>query len=416
MTFSRILTVFCLLLVVAAAAGPSGADEPVIVAEPPVAGTAPAVVVEEPPVVVVPPEVALQQLIEAEERRRIAIEAERRARLFDFYEYRRSVIRGRGPVLPLGQQPTDLPPGGISKSAPDGKQPPGLPPAAQPPAADEASHPPDLPDTEQFATGAKDETGHPVDLPLPENGLQSPAENAPVAGTPAPAGTADRPAAAASPGQPLPANANTALTATTLPSNPVPADGRLLRADPVTVQPGGEVTVCVRLFAPDGVARMNLDLVCDPRVAVPTGVVVPGNILSENTVFTARPGEAGTISISLQQTAGLARDGILAWVRFRAVGQPGQSAPVQVSVGRVQNAKFDPLPLQQQPGEIQIVSQRIPGDSNGDGRVNILDAAAALRMNRPSVPQDQTLDLNQDGKITPEDARQILRQRQTSSR
>ncbi|MCA9113669.1 MAG: hypothetical protein KDA79_01190 [Planctomycetaceae bacterium] len=412
MTFSRILTVFCLLLVLAAAAGPSGADEPVIVAEPPVAGNAPAVVVEEPPVVVVPPEVALQQLIEAEERRRIAIELERRARLFDFYEYRRSVIRGRGPVLPLGQQPTDLPPGGIPESAPDGKQPPGLPAAA----ADAASHPPDLPGPEQFATGAKDEPGHPADLPLPENGLQPPAEDTPVAGTPAPAGTAEQTAVAASPGQPLPANANTALTATTLPSSPVATDGRLLRADPVTVQPGGEVTVCVRLFAPDGVARMNLDLVCDPRVAVPTGVVVPGNILSENTVFTARPGEAGTISISLQQTAGLSRDGILAWVRFRAVGQPGQSAPVQVSVGRVQNAKFDPLPLQQQPGEIQIVSQRIPGDSNGDGRVNILDAAAALRMNRPSVPQDRTLDLNQDGKITPEDARLILRQRRTSSR
>jgi hypothetical protein len=51
----------------------------------------------------------------------------------------------------------------------------------------------------------------------------------------------------------------------------------------------------------------------------------------------------------------------------------------------------------------------VKGDYNGDGKVTELDALAALKMYLGLMPMDLNLDMNGKDKVTPEDARLILK-------
>ena len=48
------------------------------------------------------------------------------------------------------------------------------------------------------------------------------------------------------------------------------------------------------------------------------------------------------------------------------------------------------------------------GDYNGDGRITELDALAALKMSVKLLAEDLILDMDQNGRVTAEDARRIL--------
>ena len=54
------------------------------------------------------------------------------------------------------------------------------------------------------------------------------------------------------------------------------------------------------------------------------------------------------------------------------------------------------------------IGQRVAGDGDGDGVVTTLDGLIALRMATKTMKIDLALDLNGDGVVTMEDARQIL--------
>ena len=54
------------------------------------------------------------------------------------------------------------------------------------------------------------------------------------------------------------------------------------------------------------------------------------------------------------------------------------------------------------------IGQRIVGDGDGDGVVTALDGLIALRMAAKTMKVDLALDLDGDGALTMEDARQIL--------
>ena len=58
-------------------------------------------------------------------------------------------------------------------------------------------------------------------------------------------------------------------------------------------------------------------------------------------------------------------------------------------------------------GQLSI-GPRIVGDGNGDGKVSALDALIAMRMATGLNEVDLALDLDGDGTVTGDDAREIL--------
>ena len=55
------------------------------------------------------------------------------------------------------------------------------------------------------------------------------------------------------------------------------------------------------------------------------------------------------------------------------------------------------------------VGAKIQGDGNGDSLITALDALLALKMASNLLPPDLSLDVDNDGKITIDDARSILK-------
>ena len=370
----------------------------------------------------------LQQLLEQEEQRQQAIEAyrnARRTRLDNYYDWRISVIRGDGPHLPVRTpfSPADPKVAAALRHEPLAKQPSG-PDAAETPAdlpAGELLPPlPDqsTPETAPSNDAAPDAAANAV--PQNASAEQKPPAVAPAGPNQAVDGNvppAAGPDVAPATVQPRPESPPQVQAQAVGLANPrgnsqagVPPERRLL-ADQVTVQPDKNVTVCVRLFEPAGVAGMVIELACNPEIVEPAGVTVPGNLLGSETVFDVRQLGPGRLRISFAQPTGLSQSGIAAWVRFRAKGRPGDVAAVQVTAHKTRDARSKPLPVTTENGEIRIVQHRNRGDANGDGRANVQDAAAALQMMRKTRPADTTLDFNGDGQITREDIRQLLLER-----
>jgi len=184
---------------------------------------------------------------------------------------------------------------------------------------------------------------------------------------------------------------------------------RTLRADRRIVQQSQRVMVPVYLLKPDGVANVNFTVQYDPSVIVPDGKVVKGSLLSAARME-SNSNQSGLIRIGFAQTTPLARDGIVAYLPFRAVGQPGSKSPLRLAVSDIDDEAGNGLAIDLIDGEVVIDdgSQTVPGDCDCDGEITVADAICALKMSVNLMPANQNLDVNRDGKVTSADARKIL--------
>jgi len=189
---------------------------------------------------------------------------------------------------------------------------------------------------------------------------------------------------------------------TPAPQAPPSPTGTVLVAESRAVAPGGAVQVPIMLHNAQNMASLGFELRYDPSVVQVTNVG-QGSLLA---LISNMP-QAGRIIFGFAGTQAISGDGSAAIVMFTAVGAQGSTSPLTLSQLEATDASGGSLSLSKVDGQLTI-GQPTTGDINGDGKVGVMDALRALRMYVQLEAENLILDMNQDGRVTPEDARRIL--------
>ncbi|MEZ4569967.1 MAG: hypothetical protein R2849_06505 [Thermomicrobiales bacterium] len=217
--------------------------------------------------------------------------------------------------------------------------------------------------------------------------------------TPVPGGTGDNPN----------------IPGDTVPPPPFPSpqpsdvDRMTLQAGQRQVVSGGFVWVPVYLLRSGNVANMNFEIEYSSDVAVIEGNPIQGNLLG-NHIFRANVNDSGIVRVGVAGTSGIVGTGTVAWLPFRAVGQPGDATRLTVTVSTINTPDGTVPAIDRIHGRIIITDQngQVPGDCNGDAVLTEFDAYCALEMSVQLRPVDLVLDMNGDGQVTSRDATLIL--------
>ncbi len=190
---------------------------------------------------------------------------------------------------------------------------------------------------------------------------------------------------------------------------PYPTDAFTIQAGMRRVVAGETIWVPVYLINAEDVSNMNFEIGPDESVVAVEGDPLAGNLLGGR-AFRANPADAELIRFGFASTEGVSATGTVAWILFRAIGEPGDFTNLVVTVSEVNNPSGASLPIDRIAGQVQITDEegRIPGDCDGDLTVSAYDAVCALEMSVQLRPEQINLDQDDDGNITSRDATIIL--------
>ena len=217
-----------------------------------------------------------------------------------------------------------------------------------------------------------------------------------------------------------------------------------LRADSVKIKSGETVPLAVFLDNSSGLANMNFNLVYEARVAE-AGNPVKGALLSASTLMVPNSGTAGLVRIGLAGKEDVRGSGVMVQIPFKAVGAPGTATELKLVVTTVRSAAGGTPSIRTIDGRIEILGAdagggtagapgaggaggakpaqpaaatpatnpspaggAIPGDANGNGVLEAVDALMALKMSVGLIPEAMVCDIDKDGRVTSTDARLIL--------
>jgi hypothetical protein len=131
-----------------------------------------------------------------------------------------------------------------------------------------------------------------------------------------------------------------------------------------------------------------------------------GSRLTEES-FTYDVDTLGEVRFGFASTQGTTPGGTAAVIDFQVVGTAGTVSPITLSDALVNHNASGPLTMQLVGADFKV-GPRVLGDADGDSQVTALDALQVLRMASNLQKVDMALDVNNDGKITIDDARIIL--------
>ena len=156
---------------------------------------------------------------------------------------------------------------------------------------------------------------------------------------------------------------------------------------------------------------MDITLRYDPLVLEATEVIKGG--LTTNSVFAYNVLDKGTIKISLSMKGneGFSGDGSIAYIIFNVIGSERSNSQLEIvslSANRAEDMSLMNIPTQDGNFLVSGVDE-CRGDSDGDGELTPVDALCALRMAVGDIPEDLVMDVNEDGKVSSLDAREILK-------
>ena len=116
----------------------------------------------------------------------------------------------------------------------------------------------------------------------------------------------------------------------------------------------------------------------------------------------------GQVRFGFAETKGSGDEGTAAVVSFQVLGTESSVSPITLSDALVNHQSEEPLTMQLVGADFRVGS-KISGDADGDSRVTAIDALMALKIaSSQSSRTDLSLDVNNDGKISVEDAQIIL--------
>jgi len=221
------------------------------------------------------------------------------------------------------------------------------------------------------------------------------------------------------------------------PDSTKPSGGMALRADKAKASPGETISVPIFLDNSTGLANLNFNLVYDAR-KVAVGNTEKGSLAPASTSLAANPRIAGIVRIGLAGSQDIKGSGILVKVPFKASATAGGRADLKLEITTTGNASGGKPAVKPIDGWIEIGGGKpgdkpsdaipgpidkpkpsdstpkpkppgaIPGDVNGNGRLEPIDALQALKMSVGLIDENLIADIDGDGKVTSTDARLIL--------
>ena len=168
---------------------------------------------------------------------------------------------------------------------------------------------------------------------------------------------------------------------------------------------GSTVRVPVKLHEASGITSLGFTLNYDSD-ALRVVSVERGSRLTEDS-FSYDADTLGEIRFGFAATRGSGSGGTAVVVQFQVVGSSGSVSPITLSNALVSHNSQGPLSMELVGADFKV-GPRIRGDADGDSVITALDALQALRMASDLMKIDLALDVDNDGKITIDDARIIL--------
>ena len=168
---------------------------------------------------------------------------------------------------------------------------------------------------------------------------------------------------------------------------------------------GSTVRVPVKLHKAEGVSSLGFILNYDPE-ALQLTAVERGSRLTEDS-FSYVIDTPGQVRFAIADTKGSSPSGTAAVVEFRVVGAEGIVSPLTLTDASMNHSIHGPLTAELVGADFRV-GAKLRGDGNGDTLVTALDALLALKMASDLLPPDLSLDIDNDGEITIDDARSIL--------
>lgn len=193
------------------------------------------------------------------------------------------------------------------------------------------------------------------------------------------------------------------------PEPAVNVPGMTLQAGQRRVVAGQLVVIPIWLIKGANVANINYEIAYNASVARPEGTISKGNLLG-SALLSANPNQSGVIKVGFAQSAGLSGTGTVAYVPFRAVGKAGDRTALTLAVTTINDPGGGTLAIGRINGEILIVGPDglVPGDCNGDGRLDAVDALCALEVSVGLRASSPHLDMDKKDGVTSRDATLIL--------
>ena len=182
-----------------------------------------------------------------------------------------------------------------------------------------------------------------------------------------------------------------------------------LQAGQRNVVAGGEVWVPVWMIKGANVANLNFEMAYDTGVVAAVRGVNRGSFFS-TALQQANTEEAGIARFGYAQTTGENGTGPVAWIKFKAVGRPGDRTSLRLSVTSLNEPGGSIVPIDRIDGLVQIVGPdgMLPGDCDGNGILSEVDALCALQMSVKLVPESLVLDLDKNQAVNSRDSTLIL--------
>jgi hypothetical protein len=168
---------------------------------------------------------------------------------------------------------------------------------------------------------------------------------------------------------------------------------------------GSIVRVPVTLNQAESITSLGFTLHYDPNSLRVVSVERGSRLTADSFSFDADT--LGEVQFGFAVTKGTGPGGTAAVVEFQVVGSEGTVSPITLSDALVNHNSSTPLTMELVGADFKV-GPRIRGDADGDSRVTTLDALQVLRMASNLQKIDLALDVNNDGKITIDDARIIL--------
>ena len=163
--------------------------------------------------------------------------------------------------------------------------------------------------------------------------------------------------------------------------------------------------VPVRLEEAREINSLEFNLFYNPSIA--EIVNVHQGSRTSTTSFSYNAEIPGVIRFGTTAARDVNADGSAAVVEFRIIGERGSSSPITLADSAVGDSRGQLRTINLVPGSL-TVDDTIAGDGNGDGNITAIDALIALRMFVGLAEEDLAMDVNNDGQVTPDDARQLL--------
>ncbi|MBO8182948.1 MAG: hypothetical protein H0Z28_09180 [Archaeoglobus sp.] len=216
----------------------------------------------------------------------------------------------------------------------------------------------------------------------------------------------------------------------------MPLDQTVIEFGSVEALPGSEVQIPVKVRYADKIGAISL-LLNYPSDVLDVEDVIAGS-LTQNSMLEYNV-EGDNISIGIVDSEGISGNGSLLYIRFRVLSEeelankggkgnekedtsklslkPEQIAPVKnefdliILEATVTNVDEEEVEVVTIDGNLRLITEEEAnkGDVNGDGEITSVDALLALQMSVGKLEPNMIADMNDDGKVKPDDALKILK-------